>query len=105
MNTLSPILVPIVSVGFGLASATIATLLYFTMRNVKRSEGPSDENLTRRRAASKRMMRKAQVASPRSELASGEKGAGPRSKLQPVGSYLPKRGTGHGGRDEEDESE
>jgi hypothetical protein len=105
VNTLSPILIPIVSVGFGIASATIVTLLYFTMRNVKRSERPNDENLTRRRTTSKRIIRKAQVASPRSEQASGEKGAGPKSKLQPVGSYLPKRGTSHGGRDEEDESE
>src|SRR2546422_11373410 len=39
VNSLSPILVPIVSVGFGIASATVATVLYFTMRKVGRKEG------------------------------------------------------------------
>ena len=105
VNSLSPILVPIVSVGFGLASATIATLLYFTMRDTKRREGLRDENLARRRVPPKKIIRKIQVASPRSEQTSGEPGAGPRSKLQPVGSYLPKRTGGQTGRDQEDESE
>ncbi len=35
VNNLPPILLPIVSVGFGITSATIGTLLYFTMRNMR----------------------------------------------------------------------
>jgi hypothetical protein len=108
VNSLSPVLVPIVSVGFGLASATIATLLYFTVRNASRTEGLRDENLTRRKVPPKKMIWKTPVASPRSEEAAGDQedhGSGPRTKLQTVGSYVPKRGTRVGGRDDEEESD
>jgi hypothetical protein len=105
VNSLSPVLVPVVSVGFGLASATVATLLYFTVRNANRNERLRDENLTRRKVPAKKMIRKIQVASPRSEQDLGEQGSGPRSKLQPVGSYVPKRGTRERGRDDEEASD
>jgi hypothetical protein len=105
VNNLSPVLVPIVSVGFGLASATIATLLYFTVRNARRKEGLRDDNLTRRKIQAKKMIGKIQVASPRSDQASGEQGVGSRSKLHPVGSYVARRGTRVGDRDDEDASD
>jgi hypothetical protein len=34
VNSLAPILVPVVSVGFGIASASTATLFYFRMKNL-----------------------------------------------------------------------
>src|SRR5205807_4970102 len=39
INSLSPAIVPIISVAFGIASATVATLLYFTMRSIRQREG------------------------------------------------------------------
>src|SRR5437899_11759980 len=60
VNNLSPILVPVVSVGFGIASATVATLLYFTMRNVMKREGVRDEELSTRRGSSTRILKKKQ---------------------------------------------
>jgi hypothetical protein len=37
VNSLAPILVPVVSVGFGIASASTATILYFRMKNLTRA--------------------------------------------------------------------
>jgi hypothetical protein len=36
VNGLAPILIPVVSVGFGVASASTATVLYFRMKNLSR---------------------------------------------------------------------
>ena len=58
VNGLSPILLPIVSVGFGITSATVATLLYFTMRNVRQREGPGEEDLDRKRVPAKKVVKK-----------------------------------------------
>jgi len=58
LNGLSPILVPIISVGFGITSATVATLLYFTMRNVRQRGGPSEEDLDRKRVPAKKVVKK-----------------------------------------------
>jgi hypothetical protein len=37
VNGLAPILVPVVSVGFGIASASTATILYFRVKNLTRA--------------------------------------------------------------------
>jgi hypothetical protein len=64
VNSLSPILVPIVSVGIGITSATVATLLYFTMKNIRQRELMKDDGPSRRRGLAKRTTKKPQV-SPR----------------------------------------
>ena len=38
VNGLAPILVPVLSVAFGVASASAATILYFGMKNLRRSD-------------------------------------------------------------------
>src|SRR5207245_4754298 len=67
VNGLSPVLVPIISVGFGIASATVATLLYFTMRSIRQREGSREGELSPRRASTKKTVKKRQVSSARSE--------------------------------------
>src|SRR5207237_7813981 len=67
VNSLSPTLVPIVSVGFGIASATVATVLYFTMRNIKQREGLKEDELSRPRGSTRKTGKKLQISSLRSE--------------------------------------
>ncbi len=105
VNSLSPILVPIASVGSGIASATIATLLYFTVRSGKRYQGLIDQNPTSKRVPAKNLIRKIQVSSPRSEQAPGERKAELKSRLQPVGSHRSKLGADVSGRDDEEDSD
>lgn len=40
VNSLGPIIIPILSVAFGVTSASVATYLYFGMRRVQQSEHP-----------------------------------------------------------------
>ena len=105
VNNLSPILLPIVSVGFGISSATIATLLYFTIRNVRQQEEPKEEDLSRKRVSAKKTFKKPQVTSSRAEKAvSGALAIGPRARAPITGSYSPKRGTAQDSDNEEDET-
>ena len=105
MNSLSPILVPIVSVGFGIASATAATVLYFTMRKVGRNERLDGEDSVRRRGPERKSVKKAQFASSRSERG-GKAGITmlPRPKPAIAAGSSPKRGALHDSNDDEDES-
>src|SRR5260370_31703780 len=66
VNGLSPILLPIVSVGFGITSATVATLLYFTMRNIRQRDELKEEELPRRRGPTKEATKKPQISTSRS---------------------------------------
>jgi hypothetical protein len=105
VNNLSPILLPIVSVGFGVSSATIATLLYFTMRNVRMKEGPREDDLPRKRASAKKTIKKSQVSSSRTEKAvTGALFIGSKARAPLAGSYSPKRGIAQDNENEEDES-
>jgi hypothetical protein len=49
VNSLAPVLVPVVSVGFGVASASIATVLYFRIKNLSRRGEPTMEDDHRQR--------------------------------------------------------
>jgi hypothetical protein len=91
VNSLSPILLPIVSVGFGITSATVATLLYFTMRNIRQREGPKEEELSRRRASTKKTIKKPQFSSSRSENAKGGLATAPRPKALVAEAARPRR--------------
>jgi len=105
VNSLSPILIPIVSVGFGIASATAATVLYFTMRNVRLKEGLEGEDSVRRRGAEKKTVKKPQVSSSRSERGGkGGIGMAPRPKPAIAGGSSAKRGTIQDSNHDEDES-
>jgi len=105
VNSLSPILVPIVSVGFGITSATIATLLYFSMRSIKRNEGSQEEQLSTKRGSTKRIVKKSQVPPSRSERATvGGSSTTPKPKVLVAGSGA-RRGTAHGNDAGEDESD
>ncbi len=106
MNSLSPILVPILSVGFGIASATVVTLLYFTMRNIRQQEGARKEDMASRRGSAKKTIRKPQTSSSRSErtLIRGLSVA-QRTRSMSLGESNPKRGTAQDSSDAEDESE
>ena len=105
VNNLSPILVPVVSVGFGIASATVATLLYFTMRNVRKREGVKDEELSTRRGSTKRTVKKPQASSPRSEKATGASTTVPRQRASIAGASSVRRGTAPQSGDENDQPE
>jgi hypothetical protein len=105
VNGMSPILLPIVSVGFGIASATIATLLYFTMRKVRTKEEPREEDLPRKRASAKKIIKKSQVSSSRTEQAvTGALLIGSKARAPTAGSYSPKRRIAQDNENEEDES-
>jgi hypothetical protein len=103
MNSLSPILVPVVSVGFGIISATVATLLYFTMRNIREQEGGKKEDLASRRGPAKKTARKPQVSSSRNEKAvTGSPALVSRPKLFLAGQSKPKRGASQENSDEDE---
>jgi hypothetical protein len=104
VNSLSPILIPIVSVCFGIASATVATMLYFTLRNIRQTRGLEEEDLARKRSATKKTARKQQVASPRNERTST--GGLPlvlRPRALVPRTPGPKPPSTHDSRDEEDQ--
>ncbi len=104
VNSLSPILLPIVSVGFGTASATIATLLYFTMRNVRRQDGPREEDLPRKRVPVKKTVKKPQAQPSKTEKSvKGALAPAPGARVPISGSWSPRRGLQDSGN-EEDES-
>jgi len=106
VNSLSPILVPIVSVGFGIASATIATVLYFTMRNIKQREGLKEDELSRTRGSTKKTGKKPQISPSRSEKpATGGLATLPKPKGLNVGTPTLRRGTAPASRTGEEESE
>jgi hypothetical protein len=104
VNGLSPILLPIVSVGFGITSATIATLLYFTMRNIRQRESVNVEEIPRSRGSVKRTVKKQQFSPSRSERTGvGGLGGVPRPKSQTAGTSRSRPGTTQGDS-QEDES-
>jgi len=106
VNSLSPILVPIVSVGFGIASATVATVLYFTMRNIKQREGLKDDELSRTRGPTKKTGKKPQISSSRSEKpVAGGFATVPKPKGLIVGDSSSRRGTAPARRANEEESD
>ena|ERR1700756_6044657 len=49
VNSVAPVLIPVVSVGFGVASASTATVLYFRMKNLSRLREPAMEDEPRQR--------------------------------------------------------
>jgi hypothetical protein len=105
VNGLSPILLPIVSVGFGITSATIATLLYFTMRNVRQQAGPREEDLPRKRVPLKKTVKKTQAQPSKTEKSvTGALAPGPRARAPISGSWSPRRGTTQDSTNEEDET-
>jgi hypothetical protein len=105
VNGLSPILLPIVSVGFGVSSATIATLLYFTMRNVRQREGLREENSPRRHVSARRAVKKPMVTFSRTEKpTTGGFAMGPRARPPVTGVSSSKRGTVQDSGNDEDET-
>ncbi len=105
VNGLSPILLPIVSVGFGIASATVATLLYFTMRNARQRERLTTE-IPRRRSSAKKTVKKTQNSTWKSERAAV---AGvpvvSKPRVLKADASGPRRGTAQESMDTNDESD
>jgi hypothetical protein len=104
VNGLSPILLPIVSVGFGITSAIVATLLYFTMKNMRQRDEPMEGGMPKRRGLAKKTSKKPQV----SPSSSGRPSTGglalvPRSKGLIAGASGSKRGGVPDAREKEDE--
>lgn len=92
MNNLSPVLVPIVSVGLGITSATAATLLYFTMKNMRRREEPSEEDPSGRRGPVKKTVKKPLVSAPARERgSSGGSAATANPRVRIAGASRPRR--------------
>jgi hypothetical protein len=105
VNGLSPILLPIVSVGFGITSATIATLLYFTMRNVRQREGLREEDSPRRHVPSRRTVKKPVITFSRTEKpTTGGPATGPRARPTVTDVSSSRRGTAQDSGNEEDET-
>ena len=105
MNGLSPILLPIVSVGFGITSATIATLLYLTMRNIRQRDGVREEDSPRRHVSSRKMLKKPMSTSTRAEKpTTGGLAMGPRARPPVTGVSSSRRGTAQDSGNEEDET-
>ena len=64
VNGLAPILVPVLSVAFGVASASAATILYFGMKNLRRS----DTTETAMEPSRKRSQAKKTVRNPAADV-------------------------------------
>lgn len=104
VNSLSPILVPIVSVSFGLASATVATMLYFTMRSVRQRGGVRQAEQNGKRGPAKKIVKRSQVSTVRGErVGTVEMTMMPKLKAGTAGTSLPKRGRALESGDKEDE--
>ena len=104
VNGLSPILLPIVSVSFGITSATIATLLYFTMRNVRQREGLREEDSPRRHVPARKTVKKLMITSSRTEKpTTGGLAMAPRARPPVTVVSSSKRGTAQDSGNEEDE--
>ena len=70
VNSLAPILVPIVSVAFGVSSATVATFLYYGMKKFQQTQEPGEEEPRRKptpRRTARKFHRKAEPRPSRSE--------------------------------------
>jgi hypothetical protein len=105
VNGFSPILLPIVSVGFGITSATVATLLYFTMRNMRQRDELKKQELPRRRGKTKEETKKPQLSISRTKKPSmGPLAILPKPKAMTFGTSSPNRGADHRARGEENES-
>ena len=106
VNSLSPILIPVLSVSFGLTSATVATMLYFTMRNVRHRAGTREVDQNRKRGPAKRTAKRPQVSTVRGvRVGTVETTTMPRLKAVPAGTSLPEHSRALESGDEEDESE
>jgi len=93
-------------VGFGIASATVATVLYFTMRNIKQREGLKEDELSRPRGSTRKTGKKLQISSLRSEKpVAGGLATVPKPKGSIVGSSSARRGTAPASRADEEESD
>ncbi len=63
VNSLAPVLIPVLSVAFGVSSATVATFLYFGMRRVSHIQESDMESAPRRKLQTRRTPRRTQVVS------------------------------------------
>jgi hypothetical protein len=89
VNSLAPILVPVVSVGFGVASASTATVLYFRMKNLSRFGEPAVEDEPRQRGQ-KRAARRTSPAD--TGLARNQGAIAQASRLRPLTPGAPASG-------------
>ena len=84
VNGLTPVLVPIVSVGFGMASASIATILYLRIKSVaKTSEASEDEAKPRGQRRAARKVSSGEAGQERSMILSSLNAQA--AKLRPIG--------------------
>lgn len=95
VNSLSPVLLPVVSLVFGAASATVAVVVYFGMRNVRGSERSDSVEESRRRVQTVKSVRKSQGAEPR-PARSGSATTGSKGRSSTAARY----GSGRRGLDE-----
>ena len=58
VNGLAPILIPVLSVTFGISSATVATFLYFGMRRITQTQETEMGTTVRKRSQTRRTARK-----------------------------------------------
>ena len=81
-NSLSPILVPVLSVAFGISSASIATYLYLGMKRIRTTqelESPVKKRLNARKPSPKRILQ-----SPASPPKATDLAASSPAKLKPI---------------------
>jgi hypothetical protein len=104
VNSLAPTLVPVVSVGFGVASASTATILYFRMKNLSHVEQETMEEDARPRGQRRAARRIAPSDSVTVRSVPGSQSQA--SKLRPLmpGGSSPSRNTTTAGSDEKKES-
>jgi len=104
-NSLAPVLIPVLSVAFGVSSATVAIFLYFGMRKITQSGETDIEAPTRKKPQSKRTIRKSSgVAGPKSVKAVVEPSDGlprPRFIIGPASTSQKVTETGSGKKDPE----
>lgn len=88
VNSLAPIVVPILSVAFGVTSATVATFLYFGMKKVQSQEVPDAQPRKRlrgrraRRTHAEHKVEPSRVPSPRFVITGQPKDAVPKNNSE-----------------------
>ena len=91
VNSLAPILIPIVSVAFGVSSATVATFLYYGMKKFQQTQELDEE--PRRKPPSRRTRKFHRKSEPRPSRAEPEVSLGvPRPRFVITGPEAAKNG-------------
>jgi hypothetical protein len=86
VDSISPVLVPVLSVAFGISSASLATYLYLGMKRIRTLQEPETFATTKKKAHPRKMPKHlSQVSGPSPKLSDPSESA--PAKLKPIAPF------------------